>query len=71
MYVVQVSMVANLDFAFVSELATRLALVWSSQLEPFFIDIDMLFKQEPLDWYLIGYRWGILWKMMFDLKISS
>jgi hypothetical protein len=64
-------MVANLDFAFVSELVTRLTMVFSAELQPFLIDMDMLFKQTPLDFYSLGFRWGILWKMMFDLKISS
>ena len=64
-------MITNLDFAFASELVTRLTMVFSAELQPFLIDMNTLFREERLDFYSIGYRWGILWKMMFDLKISS
>lgn len=71
MYIVQVQMISNMDFAFVSELVTRFTMVLSAELQPFLIDIQTLFEQTPLDYYSLGFRWGILWKMLFDLKISA
>lgn len=64
-------MVANLDFAFVSEMATRLAMILSVEFEPTLQDLYELTNTEIIDFYLIGFRWGMLWKMMFDLKITS
>ena len=71
MYVVQISMIADLDFAFISELATRLAMILSEELEPFLESMADLFDQPILDNYLVGFRFGMLWKMMFDLKLTS
>jgi len=71
MYATQIQMITNLDFSFISELVTRITMVFSAELQPFLIDMDMLFKQTPLDYYSMGFRFGVLWKMMFDLKISS
>ena len=71
MYIVQISMIANLDFAYVSEMATRLAMVLSVEFEPFLRDEYELSNAPLIDYYLIGFRWGMLWKMMFDLKITS
>jgi len=54
-----------------SELASRWALIGSQELIPFFIDINSLFEDEILDFYLIGFRWGLLYAMLMDFKLTS
>ena len=43
----------------------------STEWEPFMADIGALLEQEPTDWYLVGLRWGLLWQIMFDVKLES
>jgi len=43
----------------------------STEAEPFLTDIYALLAEEPTDWYLVGMRWGLLWQIMFDVKLES
>ena len=70
-YIVNASMAANLDFSFVSEMTTRWSMILSSEGAPFLADMNDLLGEEQTDWYLVGMRWGILWKLLFDVKITS
>tara|TARA_B110000285_G_C14944358_1_gene523580 strand:+ start:792 stop:902 length:111 start_codon:yes stop_codon:yes gene_type:complete len=33
-------------------------------------DLEELFKAEFLNWYLFGYRNGLLFKVLFDIKLA-
>ena len=63
------STIAMFDYGFLSELMTRWALLLSQQLMPFLIDVNELFAAEILDWYLFGFRFGILFSMLADFKL--
>ena len=63
-------MVSQLDFGYVSEMVTRYSMLLSTELTPFLGDMRDLFFQEYIDWYLVGMRWGLLWKVMFDVKLE-
>jgi hypothetical protein len=52
-----------------SELVTRLSIVASQQLRPFLSDMNTLISAKILNWYLIGIRWGMLWQILFDVKL--
>ena len=68
MYIVQLQMLTNLDFAFLSEMATRIGLVLSSQGEMVLTNMTAMFEKDLVDWYNVGFVWGMLWVMMFDIK---
>ena len=69
-YVVQAKLVASLDYGYVSEMITRYSLLFSTEFTPFVSDVADLLMEEYNDWYLIGFRWGMLWKIAFDVKIT-
>jgi hypothetical protein len=68
--VTQLKLLASLDYGFCSELVTRYSLLLSTELQPFIADLYDLLLEEYVDWYLIGFRWGMLWKIAFDVKIT-
>ena len=70
MYVVQAKLLAGLDYGYVSEMITRYSLLFSTEFTPFVSDIYDLLMEEYVDWYLVGFRWGMLWKIAFDVKIT-
>jgi hypothetical protein len=70
-YIVQASLISMLDFGYISELTTRYSMVFSSELQPFLLDMNDLFAEPILDFYAVGFRWGMLWKILFDVKITS
>jgi hypothetical protein len=63
-------MLGNLDFGFLSEFGARLSMIASDGFTKFLDDYITLFGEETLDWYLLGLRWGILWKEVFDVKLE-
>ena len=71
-YVTQLSMIFSLDFGFLSELVTRWSLLISTELEPFSADMYALIKEaEFVDWFLVGFRFGQVWQLAFDVKITA
>jgi hypothetical protein len=70
-YVVQMGTIFSFDFGYLSELGTRLSMLFSKELQPFLNDMQALLKQNPTDWYLVGFRWGLLWQLLFDVKLTS
>ena len=73
MYVVQAKLVAGLDYGYVSEMITRYSLLFSTEFTPFVSDIYDLTNVAEVEWidfYLVGFRWGMLWKIAFDVKIT-
>lgn len=60
-----------LDFGYMSELTTRYAMVASTELAPFFEDEYELINESILNWYLMGFRFGMLWKIVFDIRING
>jgi len=64
-------MIAQLDFGYLSEMTTRYSMILSTELTPFLADMRDLFFEWPVDWYLVGLRWGLLWQVMFDVKLDS
>jgi hypothetical protein len=69
-YVVQGQMIGNLDFGFLTEFGARLSMILSDSFMGFLNDYMTMFSEENLDWYLLGLRWGILWKEIFDVKLE-
>jgi hypothetical protein len=70
-YAVQLGLIVQFDYGYMSELTTRYSMLLSTELQPFLTDIYSLLAEDPTDWYLIGYRWGLLWSIMFDVKLDS
>ena len=70
-YLVQLSMVFQFDFSYISEMATRYSMLFSTELQPFLDDVYGLLAETPTDWYLVGLRWGLFWQLMFDVKLDS
>jgi hypothetical protein len=63
-------MMSNLDFGFISEFGARMSMILSDSFTEFLGDYMTLFGEDNLDWYLLGLRWGILWKEVFDVKLE-
>ena len=63
----------QLDYGFLSEMGTRIAILIVEQAEPFFSDVwtQMSWANADTDYYLVGFRWGQLWKLIFDVKLSA
>lgn len=70
LYIVQLQMFFNLDFAYVAELTTRISMVLSAQGPAFMEDVDKIFNSENIDFYSLGFRYGIMLKQMFDIKFD-
>ena len=70
LYVVQLQLMANMDFAILTEVFTRVALVLSSQAVGFFEDMDEIFKENSVDFFTLGYRQGMIVRQMFDIKFD-
>ena len=51
-------------------MVTRYSLLFSTEWSPFMSDMYDLFMEEFVDWYMVGFRWGMLWKIAFDVKIT-
>lgn len=68
---VQAKLIVSLDYGYCSEMITRYSLLFSTELTPFLSDMYDLFLEKYVDWYLVGFRWGMLWKIAFDVKITS
>ena len=62
-------MVFSLNVGFLSELSTRWSILVSDQYKPFSEKMYELLSAKIIDWYLVGYRWGALWKLAFDVKL--
>ena len=60
-YLVQITLLAGLDYGFLSEMITRVSMVFADNVMDFLTDMFMLFGDEILDWYLVGWRVGIFW----------
>ena len=70
-YVTQLSMLVSLDFGFLSELTTRWSLLISTEAEDFLADMyDLIYVPQIVDWFLVGFRWGQLWSVAFDVKLT-
>lgn len=67
---VQAKLLAGLDYGYLSEMVTRYSLLFSTEFTPFVSDVYDLMMEEYVDWYLVGFRWGMLWKIAFDVKIA-
>jgi len=70
-YVTQLNYLVSLDFGFMSELTTRWSLLISTELEDFLGDMyELIYVPEIVDWFLVGFRWGQLWGLAFDVKLT-
>jgi len=64
-------MLVSLDFGFLSELTTRWSLLFSTEMEDFLGDMyTLIYDSEIVDWFLVGFRWGQLWSLAFDVKLT-
>ena len=69
-YLAQISLALQFDYGYLSEMGTRLSILIEEQFQPFLQDVYAEFEQANVDYYLIGFRWGQLWKLIFDVKLS-
>jgi hypothetical protein len=70
-FLTQFSAVVELDFSFMSERMTTWSLILSNELSPYWLDMMTLFDEPILDWYLVGMRNGLMFKLLFDIKIPA
>lgn len=67
-------MLADLDFGFLSELGTRLSMILSNSLQDLLEDLWNIFgtftEYGYVDWYLVGMRVGLIWKVIFDVNLD-
>jgi hypothetical protein len=70
LYLVQLQMLMNFDYAFITELFTRMSMVLASQTVPFFEDIQDIFQEQNIDFFLLGFREGIIVKQVFDISFD-
>ena len=66
----QLALAVQFDYGYLSEMSTRLSIVASEELEPFLSDLRELLGVEYPDYFLVGYRVGMLWQTIFDVKLS-
>ena len=66
----QISYIFMLDYGFLGELATRWTLIFSNNLQEYMTDVEALFAAEYMNWYLFGFRNGMLFKLLFDIKLA-
>ena len=59
------------DVGYISEFITRVAVVSSTEGVYFVQDMNLLFMQWFTDWYMVGLRCGMLWKLIFDLELPE
>ena len=70
-YVVNLQLIFSLDLTFISEMVVRWAMVGSTELNPFINDMYELFNEPILNSYLVGFRWGMFWQLLWDVKLTS
>ena len=74
LYIAQFALVVQLDYGFISELTTRWSILISEEAPLFFNRMTKLLvgtEEKPvenIDWYLVGFVCGDLWKLAFDVK---
>ena len=59
------------DWGYISELITRIAVMGASEGVYFVEDMWTLFSQFYTDWYMVGLRVGMIWKLSFDLELPE
>lgn len=75
MYIAQIALFLQLDYGFVSELTTRWSLLITEQSGKYFENMNALIigsEDKPVkyvDWYLVGFQNGLMWKLAFDVKL--
>ena len=75
LYVSQTALLLQLDYGFLSELTTRWSILISEESEKFFEKMTLLLigtdddPVENIDWYLVGFECGIIWRLAFDVKL--
>lgn len=58
------------DYGFLSEMSTRLSIIGSEELQPYLEDTRDVLAEDWPDFYTLGYRFGMLWSSVFDVKIE-
>lgn len=69
-YVTQLALIGQYDYGFISELTTRFSILIAEELQPMLKDIETQMASENVDWYLIGFRFGMFWKLIFDVQFN-
>lgn len=70
-YFSYLTLIVGGDYGFASELATRLFIILSEEIGPFYDDIRDIMSEDHPDYYLIGFRIGMIWQSIFDIKLNS
>lgn len=66
----QTALIFQYDYGFLSELSTRFSIIGAEELQPFLEDVDELLAAQWPDYYSLGYRFGMLWQTIFDVKLE-
>ena len=45
-------------------------MIFSTELGAFMSDMLELWKEDVVDFYLVGLRFGIFWKLLFDINLE-
>lgn len=64
-------MIAGLDYGFCSEMVTRVSMIFSKYWTELEGDLFDLFSDPITDWYLVGMRIGMFWKLLFDVELDA
>ena len=63
--------IANRDYGFIGEISTRIVIIATEELGPFYTDMTNLLGATNVDYYLVGFRIGMVWQSLFDIKLNS
>lgn len=75
LYISQLALLVQLDYGFVAEMTTRLSIIISEEATAFFQNLSILLfgtaekPVENIDWYLVGFQFGMIWQLIFDVKL--
>ena len=68
-YISQLALVFAYDYGFISELVTRWSILIAEDLQPMLYKVYEFLAQENVDYYLVGFRFGLFWKLAFDVQL--
>lgn len=68
-YISQLALVVQYDYGFISELVTRWSILITEDLQPMLNYVYGVLSAENIDYFLIGGRFGLFWKLAFDTKL--
>ena len=68
-YVAQLGLVLTLNMGFLSEITTRWSILLGQEAKKFSTKAYELLSAKIINWLDVGFLWGALWKLAFDVKL--